>query len=196
MATNNALNNNISTCTGLPVTGLSLAANSAMIVTTSSGVSEMTASLTDGQIVVGSTGATPVPATLTAGSGISITNGAGSITIAASSSDPVWAIVTGATNAVVNGAYITNSGSQVVLTLPSTAAVGTSISVAGLGAGGWRVAQNASQYIRVGSAVSTTGVSGYVESANQYDSMQLICIEEDLGWTCFTGPLSSGLEIA
>jgi hypothetical protein len=38
----------------------------------------------DGQVVIGSTGQPPVAATLTAGSGISITNGAGAITIAAS----------------------------------------------------------------------------------------------------------------
>ncbi|MBS1560626.1 MAG: hypothetical protein JSS89_03395 [Bacteroidetes bacterium] len=39
--------------------------------------------LTDGQILIGSTGATPAAATLTAGSGITITNGAGTITVAA-----------------------------------------------------------------------------------------------------------------
>lgn len=38
--------------------------------------------LTDGQLVIGSTGNAPVAGTLTAGTGISITNGAGSITIA------------------------------------------------------------------------------------------------------------------
>jgi len=40
---------------------------------------------TNGQLLVGSTGTDPVLATLTAGSGISITNAAGSITIAVSS---------------------------------------------------------------------------------------------------------------
>ena len=38
---------------------------------------------TNGQLVIGSTGADPVIASLTAGSGISITPGAGSLTIAA-----------------------------------------------------------------------------------------------------------------
>ena len=37
--------------------------------------------LTNGQLLIGSTGAAPVAATLTAGTGVSITNGAGSITI-------------------------------------------------------------------------------------------------------------------
>lgn len=40
--------------------------------------------LTNGQLLIGSTGATPATATLTAGTNITITNGAGTITIAAS----------------------------------------------------------------------------------------------------------------
>ncbi|MEW6610867.1 MAG: hypothetical protein AB1352_04575, partial [Patescibacteria group bacterium] len=47
------------------------------------GTSPITATtLTNGQLLIGSTGAAPSASTLTAGSGISITNGAGSITIA------------------------------------------------------------------------------------------------------------------
>lgn len=44
------------------------------------------AEASNGQLPIGSTGAAPVLATLTAGSGISVTNGAGSITIAATGS--------------------------------------------------------------------------------------------------------------
>ncbi len=57
-------------------------ANSATLVTSSAGIPSFTASLTNGQVLIGSTGATPTPAALTAGTGISITNAAGSITIA------------------------------------------------------------------------------------------------------------------
>lgn len=42
--------------------------------------------LSNGQIFIGSTGSSPVAATLTAGSGISITNGAGSVTISSTGS--------------------------------------------------------------------------------------------------------------
>jgi len=48
-----------------------------------SGLLESLGEATDGQIPIGSTGANPVLATITEGSGISVTNGAGSITIAA-----------------------------------------------------------------------------------------------------------------
>lgn len=40
------------------------------------------AAMTNGQLAIGSTGADPVPAAITAGTGISVSNGAGSITIA------------------------------------------------------------------------------------------------------------------
>ena len=59
--------------------------NSSALVSSNLGVPSWVA-LTDGKIVIGSTGATPVGATLTQGSGITITNGAGSITIAANAS--------------------------------------------------------------------------------------------------------------
>lgn len=45
---------------------------------------ELLGTMTNGQLLIGSTGAHPAFGTLTAGSGVTITNGAGSITIAAS----------------------------------------------------------------------------------------------------------------
>jgi hypothetical protein len=54
-----------------------------MSTNNSSNTPELT---TNGQLYIGSTGLNPVAATLTAGSGVTITNAAGSITIAASAS--------------------------------------------------------------------------------------------------------------
>lgn len=56
--------------------------NSCAITDSSSNIIS-TSSMTDGQVVIGSTGSTPVAANLTAGTDITITNGANSITIAA-----------------------------------------------------------------------------------------------------------------
>lgn len=63
----------------LTVTGLT--ANS-FIYANASDQLVSTAAPTNGQLLIGSTGASPVAAALTAGTGISVTNGAGSITIA------------------------------------------------------------------------------------------------------------------
>lgn len=55
----------------------------AIVINDGGGVLSSSVALTNGQVLIGETGAAPVAATLTAGAGISITNGAGSITIAA-----------------------------------------------------------------------------------------------------------------
>lgn len=66
------------------VSGLATA-NRAVLTTTSGGVPQLTA-LTDGQLIIGSTAGAPAAASLTAGSGITITPGSNSITIAAAGS--------------------------------------------------------------------------------------------------------------
>ena len=160
-------------------------ANSATLVTNASGVPAWTGSMTNGQILIGSTGATPVPATLTAGPGVSISNGASSITISGTGSGIGWTEVTGTsqTMAADNG-YVSSNPALVTLTLPTTAAFGTAITVLGKGAGGWKIAQGAGQQIHFGSVSSTAGATGYLSSTNQYDSIQLICITANNEWAC------------
>lgn len=84
---------------------------------------------------------------------------------------------------VVDNGYITTSGSLVTLTLPTTAAVGKVIEVAGQGAGLWQIAQNASQLINFGDLTSTTGTGGSIASTNANDSVALVCTVVDTTWT-------------
>ena len=86
--------------------------------------------------------------------------------------------VTGATQAMaINSEYIANNATvQCVLTLPSVAAVGDRVVIIGAGAGGWKVAQNASQQIVYGSKSTTIGTGGYMYSNSQYESLSLLCI--------------------
>lgn len=164
-------------------------ANSGVLTTTSTGVPGFIGPLINGQVIVGSTGATPVAATITGGAGITVTNGAGTITIASNGIDPTWNVVSGTTQTmVINNGYIANNAGLVTLTLPSTAAVGSEINVVGLGAGGWKIAQNASQLIRMGNAVTTTGTGGSISSSSQYDSVHLVCIVANTTWTLVSGP--------
>lgn len=87
------------------VAGLATA-NSSILGTTNAGVPLMLGTMTDGQIIIGSTGLTPVVASLTAGAGISITPGAGSITIAGTGT--LGSIVTQFFN--TSGTYTPTSG--------------------------------------------------------------------------------------
>lgn len=91
-----------------------------------------------------------------------------------------WNEVTGGSQAMaVDNGYISNYATLVTMTLPSTCAVGKTIRVAGSGAGGWRVAQNAGQSINFGNIATTTGVGGYLEFTNRYDAVELLCIVAD-----------------
>lgn len=61
--------------------------NAAPVVIASDGQLGTLGTMTNGQVMIGSTGVDPVIATLTAGSGISIANGAGTITISSTGAD-------------------------------------------------------------------------------------------------------------
>lgn len=92
--------------------------------------------------------------------------------------------VTGSTvSLAVNTIYVMNNAGLVTGTLPDTAAFGEIIRVVGKGAGGWKIAQNASENIRFGIVVTTTGTGGYLASSIQYDCVELLCTVADTTWT-------------
>ena len=140
--------------------------------------------LTNGQLVIGSTSNAPVAATLTQGFGISITNAAGAITIAANGTGINWVNVTSGTQAAaVDTGYIANYATLCTITLPATAAIGQIVGIVGSGAGGWKIAQNSGQTIYAGSATTTPGTGGYLASTNIHDCIELICTATNTGWT-------------
>ena len=95
-----------------------------------------------------------------------------------------WTEVTGTTQAAaVDNGYITNNAGLVTVTLPDTAAVGKIVRISGSGAGGWRLAQNALENIRFGNVVTTTGIGGYLQSTNQYDAVEVVCIVANTTWS-------------
>lgn len=163
------------------------AANSAVLVSNSSGVPAWSSTMTNGQVIIGSTGATPVAATLTAGAGVTISNGAGSITIASSGGGFSWTHVTGTSQAMVsNNGYVADNAGLVTLTLPATAVIGDALAIMGRGAGGWKITYTTNQYIQVGSSGSTV-TSGNIASTNRFDSIYLVCIDTNNGWSTLGG---------
>ena len=139
----------------------------------------------NGVLPIGSVGADPVLATITAGPGISVTNGAGSITVSTGPGGLVWSEITGTTQAMaVNNGYLANNAAPVVLTLPATAALFSAVEVVGKGAGGFKIAQNAGQTVIWEETLSTTpGVGGYLESTDDYDKVKLMCTVANTTWT-------------
>ncbi|MES2218977.1 MAG: hypothetical protein V4501_11265 [Pseudomonadota bacterium] len=168
-------------------------ANSATLITDSSGVPVMSSAMTNGQLIIGSTGNAPTAATLTAGAAISITNGAGSITVASTASALTWNNIAGTTQAAaVNNGYVVGNASQTTITLPATAALGSVIAVQGKGAAGWILTANTGQTIHLGASVTSS--AGSLTSVNLWDSVEVVCVTADTVWSV-TRVLSAGLTI-
>jgi hypothetical protein len=137
----------------------------------------------NGQLIIGSVGVNPVAATLTAGAGISITNGAGSITITASgSSGWVDQTTTPVTMSVSTGYTSDDGASLVTFTLPTTSAIGDFVEINGKGSGLYTIAQAAGQQIHFGNLASTLGAGGSVAATLQYDCIRLRCITANTIW--------------
>lgn len=112
-----------------------------------------------------------------------VSNGAGALPTFQANTGISWVVETGtsATMAVGTGTFANNAG-LVTLTLPTTAAVGDIIEVAGMGSGGWKIAQNASEKTYFGTSTTTTGVGGSLASTQQYDTIKLVCQVANTEW--------------
>lgn len=106
------------------------------------------------------------------------------VSVGASGGGITWSAVTGTTQAMaINTGYIANNAALVTLTLPATASVGDVFRVVGLGAGGWRIAQNASQVIHFGNQDTTTGTGGRLDFTHKYDAVEIVCVVANTGFT-------------
>lgn len=193
MATINAINNHTYTLTSdtaITATTGNITATLGNVVITDGQLSLQGSAGTDGQIPVTNTATgKPVWANITAGSGISVTNGAGTISIAATGAAGIaWSTINADGSLAVNTGRINiKAGALLTATLPATAAVGTVIILQGSAAGntGWKIAQNAGQNIQFGNTSTTVGVGGSLASTNNNDSVSLVCTVADTTWNVF-----------
>lgn len=164
-------------------TGATSLTDGGVVLGSGTGAVTVLGQATNGQLVIGSTGVDPVLATLTAGTDITITEGAGSITINSTAAGGGWVEETTTSRALaINENVVMNNGSLVTGTLPTTAAFGSVIRIAGKGAGGWLVAQNADELIHFGTSTTTTGAGGSLASTEVNDAIELVCIVADTEW--------------
>lgn len=190
MVTNNTINLSASGLANYDgagtFTGVTVTQHDVLIGGASNNITSL--ALTNGQLAIGSTGADPSAATITAGTGISISNGAGSITVNALGGGLTWTVVTGTTQAAaVNNGYIANNAGLVTVTLPATSAVGDTVAVTGINnATGWKVAQNAGNQIFFGSSSTTAGAGGSLASTATRDTVYLVCMTANATWNVVT----------
>lgn len=153
----------------------------------------ITTTPTNGQIPIGN-GTNYTAATLTGGTGITIGNASGAVTVTATGVSIGWTGVSGTTQAAaVNSGYVIQNASQTTVTLPATAAIGSLALVAGLGAGGWVLAANTGQTIKM--AANTTSSGGSLTSAEQYDCVTVVCVVANTTWAV-TSAITTGFTIA
>lgn len=114
---------------------------------------------------------------LVAGTNIAITEGAATITIAATghASFNFTVVTTNTTMAPYNG-YIANRAAGVCsFLLPAICPAGATIRISGYNANGWQIVQNAGQVIHCMDGDTTVGVTGTLASQFQYDAVELVC---------------------
>lgn len=141
-----------------------------------------TAEPANGQLLIGKTGDYPQLATITAGSGISVTNGAGSISIGSVGGGITWSTKGASTPLVVNNGFIANSGAALSFSLPAASAVGDMVALTLDGSTSWTITQAAGQRIRIGSTETTLGAGGSLTSTAQGDTVYLLCVTANTRW--------------
>lgn len=138
----------------------------------------------NGQTLIGSTGSDPVAGTLTAGTGVSITNGAGTITISSSGSSGWIDQTSTPVTMIINTGYVADDGAtEITFTLPAAASIGDFVEILGKGTGLYIIAQASGQQIHFGNLATTSGAGGSITSTLTYDNIRLRCITANTTWT-------------
>jgi hypothetical protein len=113
-----------------------LATHNSVLTTNATGVITPIV-VTDGQVIIGSSIGAPLAANLTAGSGISITNGHNTISIASNGANPWVDQTTASVTMAVNTGYTSDAGASLItFTLPATSSIGDWVEINGKGSGG------------------------------------------------------------
>jgi len=165
-------------------TGRATLTNHGLLVGAGTSAITQLANATNGQIPIGSTGADPVLATITAGSNITVTNGAGTITIAASGGTSfTWSVITADQTAAVNNGYFCNKAGTLALALPTTSALGDVIEVSNENTAlGIQFTQASGQQILIGSSNTTSGATGTLTSSAVGDTLKIVCKTANTVW--------------
>lgn len=140
----------------------------------------------NGQLIIGSTGVKPVAATLTAGAGVTIVDGAGSITISSTDMGNFVNVTTAAQTMAPGTVYMANDPSAMVtFTFPVTAAVGDWYTIIGSSADGWTaLLDTTGQVIYSGYDTSTSDI-GYMSSTLPNDCISFRCNVADTSWVAY-----------
>lgn len=164
---------------GLTVTGTTIL-NTALAV--AYGGSGLTAT-TVGGIFLGSSTSAFTNLVIGTSGYVLTSNGTTAAWAAAAAGGLTWSTITADQTASTNNGYICNKASALVLTLPTSSAVGDILKVTGINTAlGWKIAQAASQQIFFGTQSTTSGTGGSLQSSAIRDAIEIVCITANLTW--------------
>lgn len=154
-------------------------------------------SYTNGQLLIGnSTGNTLDKATLTAGSGISITNGSGSITIATTGSVTSVDVSGGTTGLTTSGGPVTSSGTITIAGTLNVANGGTGATtltgiVKGNGTSAFSAATAGTDYVAPGTATNFTALQTFTGTSSNMAAKLINALEKvTVSATAATGTIN------
>ena len=146
-------NNAVTAASLLAKLGATQTAHGVLLAEGNTSAFSVTGAGTTGQVLAGSTGADPA--------------------FVASAELNFVDQTTGSVTMAVGTTYIADAATLVTFTLPATATQGSIVNIVGNGAGGWKIAQAASQQINMNNQSTTAGTGGSLSSTNRYNSLSL-----------------------
>lgn len=166
------------------VAGLATA-NQGVLTTGATGIPVITALATNGQLIIGSTAGVPAAATLSAGTGIAITNGSNSISIANVQGGFAWSDTSGTVTAVAqNGYFITTTCTS---TLPASPSEGDTVKYIVDTTNLLTITGNTGQKIRIGTQLSAA--AGTAVNTQRGDAITLVYRTSGTTWFADGNPV-------
>ena len=102
--------------------------------------------------------------------------------------DALWVTASTDTVMVAGTNYICVSpGGTLNMTLPTTVALGTTITVVGFTATGFVIVQSAGQQVLFGNQSTTSGAGGSISSTNARDNIKLLCVVANTTFVVLSG---------
>jgi hypothetical protein len=134
--------------------------------------------VSDGTNWVASTETYAVPGT---SGNVMTSDGTNWTSAAPAASGLAWSSISGTTQAagILNG-YVVSNAAQTTITLPATAALGSTVAIVGTGAAGWILTANTGQTIKFGNQTSTS--AGSWTSTDAGDCCEVVCTVANLTW--------------
>lgn len=99
-----------------------------------------------------------------------------------------WITISTAQILTPNTGFFLNNTVPTIYTLPTVFPFGQVISLENVGISTVTIAQNAGQQIRIGTALTTVGVGGSIESINPGDAITLVCYVANTSFINFDAP--------